>query len=306
METIWAGLLGQELKQTYYNAGGVRTRVLEAGSGPPLVFLHGTGGHAECYARNIAAHARDFHVYAIDFVGHGYSDAPDLPYGVQDFVNHIGSFLDAIGAKRASISGESLGGMAAAWFAANHPERVERLVLNTGILMPLEEAGRRDVADVLERSRAASGQQLTREGVRKRLEWLMADPQSVTGELVEIRFRIYSQPGRAAVMRKVAETLFGISIDREREKELFDSDQLKKIQCATLVLWTRHNPGQSVELAARGTKLIPNGRMIVFENSAHWPQWEEPERFNREHLEFLLGKDTGQAAVPASAVPSQV
>jgi 2-hydroxy-6-oxonona-2,4-dienedioate hydrolase len=283
-------LLGKEIRQTYYQAKGVRTRVLEAGSGPPLIFLHGTGGHADCYTRNIAAHAEHFHVYAVDFVGHGYSDAPDLPYGVQDFVHHLRDFLDAVGAKRASISGESLGGMTGAWFAATYPERVERLVLNTGILMPLEEQGRKDVADVLERSRAAAGQQLSREGVRKRMEWLMADPQSVTDELVEIRFKIYSQPGRAAVMRKVAEKLFGISIDRAREKELFDSEQLKKIQCPTLVLWTRHNPGQSVKLAEEGTKLIPQGRMTVFENSAHWPQWEEPERFNREHLEFLLGR----------------
>jgi 2-hydroxy-6-oxonona-2,4-dienedioate hydrolase len=278
METIWAELLGEEIRQTYYNAGGVRTRALEAGSGPPLIFLHGTGGHAECYVRNIAAHARHFHVYAIDFVGHGYSDMPDLAYGVQDFVSHVRSFLDAIGAKRAAISGESLGGMTGAWLAALHPDRVESLVLNTGILMPLEEEGRKDVADVLQRSRAASGQQLTREGVRKRMEWLMADPKSVTDELVEIRFKIYSQPGRAAVMRKVAETLFGISIDRQREKELFDSDQLKKIQCPTLVLWTTHNPGQSAALAERGTTLIPNARMTVFENSAHWPQWEEPEQ----------------------------
>jgi len=288
--TIWVDLLGKEIRQTYYQAKGVRTRVLEAGSGPPLIFLHGTGGHADCYVRNIAAHAESFHVYAIDFVGHGYSDAPDLPYGVQDFVKHLRDFLDAVGARRASISGESLGGMTGAWFAATYPERVERLVLNTGILMPLEEQGRKDVADVLERSRAAAGQQLSREGVRKRMEWLMADPRSVTDELVEIRFKIYSQPGRAAVMRKVAEKLFGISIDRAREKELFDPEQLKKIQCPTLVLWTRHNPGQSVQLAEEGTKLIPQGRMTVFENSAHWPQWEEPERFNREHLEFLLGK----------------
>jgi 2-hydroxy-6-oxonona-2,4-dienedioate hydrolase len=126
--------------------------------------------------------------------------------------------------------------------------------------------------------------------VRKRMEWLMADPKSVTDELVEIRFKIYSQPGRAAVMGKVARHIFGISIDRAREKELFDPDQLKKIQCPTLVLWTLHNPGQSVQLAEAGTKLIPQGRMTVFENSAHWPQWEEPERFNREHLDFLLGK----------------
>ena len=63
---------------------------------------------------------------------------------------------------------------------------------------------------------------------------------------------------------------------------------MRNIQCPTLVLWTRHNPGQPVELAQEGMKKIPNARMIILEQSAHWPQWEEPEEFNKLHLEFLL------------------
>lgn len=73
--SIWNELQGVELKQTWYDAGGIRTRVIEAGSGYPLFLLHGTGGHAEAYSRNIAAHAEHFRVIAYDMVGHGYTDA---------------------------------------------------------------------------------------------------------------------------------------------------------------------------------------------------------------------------------------
>jgi len=287
MATMWVELLGQEFRQTYYQAKGVRTRALEAGEGKPLIFLHGTGGHAEAYVRNLAAHAKHFHVYAIDMVGHGYSDKPPLSYSIDDFVNHVRDFLDVIGAARAHISGESLGAMVGAWLAITQPERVEKLVLNTGILMPPNEQGRRELLDVLERSRAATGQ-LTREAVRKRLEWLMHDPQSVTDELVEVRYTIYSQPGMAPVMRNIAESVLGSATDRERAKQWLNPEKLREIRCPTLVLWTRHNPGQPVELATEGTRLIPNARRVVLENSAHWPQWEEAEAFNREHLKFLL------------------
>ena len=46
MSSIWTGLMGVEYSQKYYDVKGIKTRVIEAGSGPVLIFLHGTGGHA--------------------------------------------------------------------------------------------------------------------------------------------------------------------------------------------------------------------------------------------------------------------
>ena len=86
-QSIWNYLQGVEFKQTYYNTNGVSTRAIEAGQGPVLILLHGTGGHAEAYLKNIAAHARHFHIYAIDMIGHGYSDAPDISYDMQCYVD---------------------------------------------------------------------------------------------------------------------------------------------------------------------------------------------------------------------------
>ena len=187
MSSIWVDLMGVEYKQTFYNAGGIRTRVIEAGGGPPLIFLHGTGGHAEAYVRNIEAHAEHFHVYAIDMIGHGYTDRPDCDYNIDNFVDHLIKFLDTIGAKKAYLSGESLGAMVASWTAIKHPQRVIKLVQNTGILMPPNATGRAELADALERSKRAAGK-LTKEAVRARLSWLMAEPEkTITDELVDVR-----------------------------------------------------------------------------------------------------------------------
>lgn len=286
--TIWTELGGLEFRQTYYDVQGVPTRVLEAGSGPPLILLHGTGGHAEAYTRNMAVHAKHFHVYAMDMIGHGYSGRPDVEYGVMDFVDHVRGFLDVIGARSAYVSGESLGGVVGAWLAVTHPAYVGKLVLNTGILMPLPASGRAQIADVLARSKAVASN-LTREVVRKRIEWLMHDPASVTDEIIDVRHQIYSQPGMAETMGRISSTILGGAIDEEWSAKWFDCQQMRKIECPVLVLWSRHNPGQPAELAAEAMRYLPDGRLVVLEHSAHWPQWEEAELFNRVHVDFLLG-----------------
>ncbi len=288
MGSIWTDLMGVDFRQTSYNVAGIKTRVLEAGNGPTLILLHGTGGHAEAYVRNIEEHAKHFHVYAIDMIGHGYTDRPDCDYQMDDFVDHLINFLDTIGVEKAYLSGESLGAMVASWTAIKHPERVLKLVQNTGILMPPTGEGKAELADALERSRKAAGQ-LTKDIVRARMSWLMAEPEkTLTDEIIDARYAIYAQPGMLPVMGKIANTILGGVINDDWCKKWLNPEHMRKIQCPTLVLWTKHNPGQPVALAEEGMKMIPDARMVILQHSAHWPQWEEPEQFNKLHLAFLL------------------
>src|SRR2546423_9187769 len=77
-ESVWGDLQGVPFAQGYLDAGGVRTRYLHAGdpSKPPLILLHGSGGHAEAYVRNLEAHAEHFSTWSFDMLGHGYTDKP--------------------------------------------------------------------------------------------------------------------------------------------------------------------------------------------------------------------------------------
>ena len=287
MASIWNELQGTPFQQTLHSVKGLPVRAIEAGSGPALIFLHGTGGHAEAYMRNIKAHAEHFHVYAIDMIGHGYSGAPDITYDMQVYVDFMADLLDTIGVQRAFISGESLGASVAAWFALAHPDRVEKIVMNTGTLLPPDEAGARDLRDLLDRSRRAAGAP-TRETIRARMRWLVHDEASLTDELIEARFRIYSQPGRAAILGRITEASLGVLLERELQLRWYSAELMKRIACPTLMLWTRYNPGQSVALAEESVALLPAGELVVLENSGHWPQWEEPDAFNDRHLRFLM------------------
>lgn len=287
--SIWTALLGLPVAQRYYDVGGVRTRCLEAGEGEPLIFLHGTGGHAEAYARNLQAHAARFHVYAIDMIGHGFTDKPQMPYPMSTFIDHVVRFIHTIGGGPVNLSGESLGAVVAAWIAIEQPQLVRRLVLNTGLPVQRDPEGIAELEELLARSRSATGQP-TREAVRKRLEWLMYDPADVTDELVEVRYAIYSAPGAAAVQRTIAEWVVEGNLGLrgpEEQRRWVNPEALRRIRCPTLVVWTDHNPSMSATTAREGARNIPGARFALLERCAHWPQWERPEAFNALHLEFL-------------------
>ena len=82
-ESVWSDLQGVPFSQGFLDAGGVRTRYLHAGdpSKPVLVFLHGSGGHAEAYVRNLESHAEHFSTWSIDMLGHGYTSTQSAPSG---------------------------------------------------------------------------------------------------------------------------------------------------------------------------------------------------------------------------------
>jgi 2-hydroxy-6-oxonona-2,4-dienedioate hydrolase len=126
--SIWGDFAGVELRQHFVNAAGIRTRIVEAGSGPTLVMVHGTGGHLEAYTRNVRELSQHFRLVLFDMVGHGLSEKPNRPYLIDYLSDHLVAVLDVLGIERAHLSGESLGGWVAAWTAAHHPDRVDRLV----------------------------------------------------------------------------------------------------------------------------------------------------------------------------------
>lgn len=112
--------------------GRYRTRIIEAGSGPALFLLHGTGGHAENYALNIAALAEHFHVVAMDFLWHGRSQTEGYdPEIIPLLVDQVTDVMDQLGIVQAAFEGQSMGGWVAMQLALRHPEKVRALVLTT-------------------------------------------------------------------------------------------------------------------------------------------------------------------------------
>ena len=127
--SFWVELLDANV---YCLKGRYTTRVIEAGEGEPLLLLHGTGGHAENYVRNIAPLARRHRVIAIDFLWHGRSQTSGFsPEVLPPLVDQVLDVLDTLKIERAHIEGQSLGGWVAMLFALAQPRRLSRLILTT-------------------------------------------------------------------------------------------------------------------------------------------------------------------------------
>jgi 2-hydroxy-6-oxonona-2,4-dienedioate hydrolase len=281
--SVWSDLNQVSFSQGFLQAGPYRTRFLHAGDPgkPVLLLLHGVTGHAEAYVRNLAAHAEFFDVWAIDFIGHGYSTKPEHPLEIKHYLDHVTAVLDTLGAETAYLSGESLGGWVTARFAQRHPDRVERIALNTmGGTMANPQVMQRLYTLSMEAAEDPSWDR-----VRARLEWLMADPAMVTDDLIRTRQQIFEQPDWKMACRMN----MALQDPEIRKRNMITDDDLRSIQAPALVIWTTKDPSGPVDEGRRIASLIPNARFAVIENAGHWPQYEQTHEFNRIHTEFLRG-----------------
>lgn len=285
--TIWLSLLGTQVR---YLGSRYRTRVIESGDGEPLLLIHGNGGHAESYARNIRRLGQGgYRAMAIDLLWHGLSSSPEFdPDMVPAYAEQILDLLDSEGIERAHLEGESLGGWVCMWLAIHHPDRVGKIVLNTtaGIKwragsVPEDVAGGREAL----RTRSLNAlHEPSRDQVRRRLEWLVADPTDITEELVELRYRMITNPVSHQAKVQIAENSFGFGSGVRAE---IDEARLADINAETLVLWTEHNPGHGPETGRRIAELIPRAAFRLINAAAHWPQWEQPNEHDSTVLAFL-------------------
>jgi len=293
--SAWVSMLGGEVK--YVHSGEYRTRCFHAGGGdrPPLILIHGVGGHAESYLKNVmplAEELSDRDIYSIDLVGHGYSSKTGN-YSLSDYGEHVAAFVESLDQDRAHIHGESLGAMVATWIGVNRPELAETIGLNTMAIVSddIHETVLTD--EQIERMEAEGEdlfrrtQEMMEEGfpkplVRRRVEWLFHG--DIPEELVDIRYHIYQRP---IVQEHMPE------IYAERGKmESFGAADFRQIDRPTLVVHTAHNPGTPADsMAYIHEQFLADSEYHLLEHSAHWPQWEEAERFNEITAEFVSANE---------------
>ncbi len=264
---VWVALSATPHRIGYEQAGPWRTRVLQAGprDAEALVLMAGTGGHLEAYAHNIPVLAERYRIVAYDYPGHGYTTHAQADLELDTYVGHLAGLMDVLGIGAAHLIGESLGGWVAVKFAAAHPDRAGKLVLDT----PGGTMARPEVMEKIRSLSQAAADDPAPERIRARLEWLMADPASVTDELVEIRRAIYARPGFADSMRHI----LCLQDPEIRRRNLITDQDLAAVPHGALVVWTSDDPsgpaGAGMEMAEKR------------------PQWEQRDRFNELVLAFL-------------------
>ena len=225
----------------------------DVGAGPPLILLHGLAGSARWWTRNIPALSRSFRTISIDLPGFGASPRRHRLV-LDDVADQLVGTMDRLGIDQASVIGHSMGGLIAGGLAADHPDRVDRLVLVDAAFLTLGPAAIRRVAG----------------------------PATTLRRTAPSLLPVLVQDGlRSGPVRLADATIQLLGVDWRTK--------LPRIVAPTLVIWGEHDAICPLSIGRRIVAAVPGSRLVVVAGAAHNPMWERPEAFDREVLDFLSG-----------------
>ena len=217
--------------------GGLPVRYLAAGSGPPLVLVHGDGESAASWQWVLPALGRTHRVLAPDLPGPAPTPEPAPRYTPAFFAGFVAEFLDALGVDRAPLVGNSLGGLAVVHLALRAPECAEAVVLvsSSGLGRQVSPAQRLLTTPGFGDLQAAwATTPLGRtQGVLARIPLLFARPDRVPVGWMREQYRLASMPRFMGVTLAALRELLDLGGQREGEIVL---DRLPALDMPALVV----------------------------------------------------------------------
>lgn len=257
----------------------------EAGEGPVVLFLHGSGPGAtgwSNFAPNLRALAKNHRVIAVDMPGWGKSD-PVKP-GERDHVEAALQLLDALNIERAAFVGNSMGGNTCVRFAMAHPERVTHLVsmgapIGLGPFLFSPGGGLSEGLKVVMKGYRDPSQETFRELV----EIMTYDHAFATDELVAERAE--AARARPDHLANFLGTQLGTNGDRP--VGILDLAKVAAISTPTLIFHGKDDRVIHYEHSLWLASAIPDARMVLINRCGHWLQLEHADEFNRTVADFI-------------------
>jgi pimeloyl-ACP methyl ester carboxylesterase len=283
----------------YVDAGDVRLHAVIGGSGPPLLLVHGWPQTWYAWRMLMPALARDFQVIAVDQRGIGLSDKPEEGYDTGTLAGDLVALMDALGHQRFALYGTDTGLIIAYALAADHPDRLDRLVVSEApipgisppfpLLLPPPLNARlwhltfnqlpAEVNEQLIRGReaiffgaefaaSAGTNKLPDDAVRYYIDRLASDPDALHGS-----FQLYRAfPATTA------------------------QNEQRKTRRLTLPVLAIGGAESSGVMVADTMKLVADDVQTVVLNSAHWVAEQAPEELLAALTEFLAPYRAGVLA----------
>ena len=274
------------LRQAFVNVNGLKMRYLEAsnvlgaadgssaatashdaGEKHHVLFIHGLGSSADRWLDiPDALSLLGLHSIALDLPGFGLSDKPEgMDYSIRIFVEVVADFIRRIGMQEGKISivGHSLGGYIAAQLAAEHGDRVDRLVL-------IDTSGRLDGPTPLLQQYLDAAMNPSKKAVRAVFEQLVADPIRIPEALVDGFIYRISQAGAKHAFKSAYDNSVNTQIGAGRLKQIGDS------KIPTLILWGRQDRLIPPEYFRAFQESIRGSNVVIVEDAGHAPFAEKP------------------------------
>lgn len=259
-------------------ANGETTHLHDAGSGTPVVLLHGSGTGVSAAAnwwRTLPALADRMRVLAPDLIGFGATvTATDTEYGIKEWGAHVVRILDALGVEAAYLVGNSLGGWIALQLAADHPDRVLGVVsMGTG------------GAPSTAATAAHATPDISLDGMRRGLGSFVTDPSLVPDAMVHARQRVAEFDVSSGRLSDVIGAR-----ERDRTAVPLTREVLARVQAPTLLV---HGLQDVIIPAARTWALLedlPSADAVLLNGCGHWSQLERGDVFASLVADFVAGR----------------
>jgi pimeloyl-ACP methyl ester carboxylesterase len=245
-------------------------RYSEAGSGPPVVVLHGLWGGRNEWEPVIEPISRDHRVLIPDLPGFGASDKPPANYHNALLAQFVIGFMDALDLRRATLAGHAMGANLATFMAVHHPDRVERLILVDGAGYQRDEPRSGPLPVPFVRTVTGSTIPATKAFLMRRVE----NDALVTDAWAERAFVRWLKSADAI------EQMLGVGGEVTVE-------EMRGIHAPTLILWGREDGVSNVATADRVHADIAGSQLVIFEGCGHLPQLERTEEFISAVRSFL-------------------
>lgn len=261
-------------------------RYHEAGEGPVLLMLHGSGPGVtgwRNFGDNLETFARHFRCLVLEFPGFGVSDATEEhPMAVAGA--SVTALLDGLGiTEPVSIIGNSMGGIVGTQYAINNPERVTKLVTIGGMGVPLFSIQPSEGIELL--------MQFTEEPTRERLiAWLNSmvyDRSMITEELIEERWQLATEPVTLDFARRMYSRQAMAAAAQAAATTTPYWAKLNQITAEVLITWGREDRVSPLDLSLLPMKMIPRAELHVLPRCGHWAMIEAKEAWESAVLAFL-------------------
>jgi len=257
----------------YFESNGVRLayRIDGPEDAPALVMLNSLGTDMRMWNPQLPWLGHELRLVRCDCRGHGASDAPEGPYTIEQLGRDLLSLLDTLHIQRAHICGLSLGGMIAQWFAANYPERVDRVVFaNTGARIGTVESWNARIEAV-----KAGGMAAIRDMVLAR--FLSAGFRKQHPEMVQWVGEMLDSMNPVGYIGACAAV---------RDTDLHNL--LPQIHAPSLVIGGELDESTPPSLVRELHAALNGSELVIFDEVAHLSNIEQPEAFSKAVLTFLV------------------
>ena len=281
-------MAGAGFEELTIDVGGLTTRYLVAGEGPPVVLVHGVGVSNLDWRWLMPALSRTRRVYApnLPAVG-GTTKPPTADYSPAFYARFVVAFLDALGIERAAVVGTSLHGHSVLRLALSEPGRVSALgvVGSTGLgrtfnpfTQPTVLPGYGELA--LGWAKTPSGAVQRAWG---RVPLLFAHPQRVPPGWIAEQIRLAQLPGFLEVQMATTRAQFS-PLGQQRAVVL---GELPRLRVPTLVVWGACDRILPVHHARDAVARLKRGRLAIIPDCGHVAWLEQPGHFAQILSKFL-------------------